>query len=173
MIANIKFIKKYRDSNHLKLNIGGTFVITKENCHEVDLANKIYGQLFDEFLSSNVLNQGGYNAENANFSLDPKGLAGQLPCPMLFNRLHITKEGYLTCCCVDFQNYLVVADLNKQTLEEAWVSDNFIKIRKKHIAGNVSGTICSNCIYCRNDQVSPLSEEYATQFNFTDVTIDN
>ena len=29
------------------------------------------------------------------------------PCEMLWNRLHLTADGYLTACCVDYENDLV------------------------------------------------------------------
>lgn len=38
-------------------------------------------------------------------------------CPLTFNKLHITCEGYITACCADFQNYLAVADLNNTKLK--------------------------------------------------------
>ena len=39
---------------------------------------------------------------------------------MPFNRIHVTWEGYLTLCCVDYQNYLIVEDLNKISLWDAY-----------------------------------------------------
>ena len=34
-------------------------------------------------------------------------------------------EGYLTACCVDYQNYLTIADLNLVSIGDAWKSKAF------------------------------------------------
>ena len=34
------------------------------------------------------------------------------PCEMLWNKLHLTKEGFLTACCVDYENDLLQMDDN-------------------------------------------------------------
>ena len=58
-------------------------------------------------------------------------------CMVPFNRLHVTCEGFLTACCVDYQNYLTVADLNLVSVKEAWSSKEFVELRKKHLSGNL------------------------------------
>ena len=71
-----------------------------------------------------------------------------LPCNYPFNSIVVTVEGYLTCCCMDFENFLAVADLNVVPLKEAW-NNKYIKLlRKKHLMNDVESTICDNCIKC-------------------------
>lgn len=41
-----------------------------------------------------------------------------MPCGMLFNYLHITYEGYLNACCVDFDNMIAIADLKQVLIQE-------------------------------------------------------
>lgn len=45
-----------------------------------------------------------------------------------------TCEGYLTLCCVDYQNYLAVADLNTESLNEAWNNAYARELRRKNHA---------------------------------------
>lgn len=85
-------------------------------------------------------------------------------CSMVFNRFHITYEGYLNICCVDFQNYLAVVDLNKVSLKEAWNCDRMKEIRQKHLENNLQGTACYNCINNTQTDIKPLVEEYATYY---------
>jgi hypothetical protein len=65
---------------------------------------------------------------------------------MVFTRLHITFDGYLTGCCQDFNYDLLLADLKKTPLKEAWESRNALELRKAHIRKAVEGILCNNCI---------------------------
>ncbi len=85
-------------------------------------------------------------------------------CSLPFNKLHITSEGYLTACCADFQNYLVVANLNNCELKEAWNNEDFINLRKKHINGNLQNTLCYNCINNVNEKIYPIVENLSVGF---------
>ena len=77
-------------------------------------------------------------------------------CPDPFSRLTVTPEGYASVCVVDYKNYLTVADLNKSTLVEAWNSDLFVKLRKRHLENKLDGLICKNCLYNSNEPFYPL-----------------
>ena len=65
---------------------------------------------------------------------------------------------------MDFQNYLAYADINKQTIKEAWNSKTITELRKKHLLNNVKNTICDNCINGTFSDVQPLEEKLATKF---------
>ena len=84
-------------------------------------------------------------------------------CTMPFNRFHISAEGYLTMCCVDYHNYLAISDLNNISLEKAWYSSTFEKMRKKHLNSDLSGTLCGNCWYNRNDKINHLKTNLHTK----------
>ena len=53
---------------------------------------------------------------------------------MPFNRLHVTCEEYLTACRVNYQNYLTVADLNITSIDDTWRSQDFRRLREKHLS---------------------------------------
>jgi hypothetical protein len=89
-------------------------------------------------------------------------------CKMPFNRLHVSCEGYLTLCCVDYQNYLALADLNNTSLREAWCSPQFQEMRRRHIDKELAGTLCGNCWQGRRDKVVPLDARLATEIQFPD-----
>ena len=96
------------------------------------------------------------NSETGAFS-------GQEACFMVFNRLHITSEGYLTLCCVDYQNYLAVADLNTESLKEAWNNSYARELRRRHLEHNLKGTMCYNCLKNCNETVVPLRQDLASE----------
>lgn len=86
-------------------------------------------------------------------------------CPMIFNNLYTTYEGYLTMCCADYQNYLVIADLNKESLQEAWNNQYAQNLRKRHLENDLEGTWCFNCINDCSETVEPLIPELAARYD--------
>ncbi len=86
-------------------------------------------------------------------------------CPMVFNKLHITYEGFLSMCCDDLQNYLVVADLNKESLKEAWNNQYACDLRRRQLKHDLKGTRCYNCMNSCNESIEPLRPELATHFD--------
>ena len=77
-------------------------------------------------------------------------------CAMIFNRFHVTPEGFLTACCVDFDNDLVVADLRTMSLKDAWNCEAFVALRRQHLRRDLgSHTMCYNCIHNADHHVLP------------------
>ena len=68
-------------------------------------------------------------------------------------------------CCADFQNYLVVADLNKESLKDAWNNQYAQELRRRHLNHNLDGTLCFNCINDCIESIKPLRQEYGVIFD--------
>jgi len=68
-----------------------------------------------------------------------------VPCWHLFKAAHILADGRMTACCADATGNWSVGDLNTQTFMECWHSDEFKKLRRAHISGNIKGTKCEVC----------------------------
>ena len=82
---------------------------------------------------------------------------------MIFNRMHISSEGYLTACCEDYQNYLASYDLNKVSLNDAWNGKIMQNLRQKHIDKDLKNLICESCIFgTKIDKIEPLSKDLFT-----------
>jgi pyruvate-formate lyase-activating enzyme len=79
-------------------------------------------------------------------------------CNLPFAKIHITPEGYLSACCGDYNNYLAVADLHGSSIAEAWASEAFRELRRRHIADHLQGLICDPCMHGRRigASVEPL-----------------
>ena len=80
-----------------------------------------------------------------------------LPCYQLWTYLNVTLEGYLSACCSDFDADLVVGDLRRQTIQEAWHSPEFQALRQRHIEGRIGGTLCDGCIAQRRLPYAPIN----------------
>jgi|ETNmetMinimDraft_20_1059909.scaffolds.fasta_scaffold08574_3 radical SAM protein with 4Fe4S-binding SPASM domain len=51
-------------------------------------------------------------------------------CPEVFDKLSINWDGKVTACCRDYDNKMIVGDLNKITLKKAWNSEIISSYRR-------------------------------------------
>ena len=165
VLRNLTFVSEYRKTLGRPFGIYVSCVLTRQTQGERETLSALAGPLADDVLFFNVGNQGGLMHEvNECLTVEGADLERKPPCPMLFNRFHITHEGYLSACCVDYQNYLVVADLNTTPLRDAWHSATFEGLRQKHLDAALEGTLCYNCLVNENRPVQPLTPQYASPY---------
>lgn len=69
-----------------------------------------------------------------------------LPCWSAFTEGHVTSSGTLSACCFDADARWRMGDLNEQSFMDAWHSEAFQRLRAAHLAGDVSGTVCQECV---------------------------
>ena len=69
-----------------------------------------------------------------------------LPCWSAFTEGHITHDGKLSACCFDAGDKWVMADLKEVGFMQGWNSESFVKLRHAHLAKDVKGTICEDCV---------------------------
>lgn len=168
VMANLKFISDYRALLDRPVKLYVTFVVTIHTAHEVELFRKRVGPLVDEIMFQQVQNHAGQMIDTQKIlsSLTRSDSFNTNICILPFNRLHISCEGYLTLCCVDYQNYLAVADLKVMSLTEAWQLPLFQEVRQRHLNGQLRGLLCGNCWQGFKDDVQPLVQNFATVINF-------
>ena len=159
VLANLDFMLFYRQKCDKDFYIFITYVMMPENLHELEALPKLYGHQVDEIY---------FLRAHAQPKISPSGTHqfkrfATAPCHMLFNRAHISCEGYMTLCSVDLENYLAVADLNKLSLKEAWESDLFVEMRQRHLEGNLEGTLCHQCIQGVFEGLRPLNPQLAAK----------
>lgn len=164
---NLKYVSKLRGrGKDFKLYV--SFIMTRHTAGTREEFENNYRKYVDDIIFLKCINQSGYMHEINDFLAIDKDAGGfnlDGICPMIFNKLYITYEGYLTLCCADFQNYLAVADLRRESLEEAWRNKYAQELRRRHLEHNLEGTICGNCVYNRKRVCYPLVERYANVFD--------
>jgi hypothetical protein len=169
-----RVIKNIRDTVELKvkskkdIGIFVSFVETTLNRGESDILKSQLDGLVDEIYVYNVINVG--NQVNDEIKINDKnkkvyhtstwqGSSYSKLCDQIFNRFHITPQGFYTVCCSDISNQMVVADLNKVTLEEAWDCELAKKVRTAFLEQKIPESwLCYNCINNSNNTVEPLSD---------------
>jgi hypothetical protein len=70
----------------------------------------------------------------------------ETPCWPLFTEAHVTVDGELSACGLDHAARFHVADLKAKSFLEAWHSAPFQALRAAHLAGDLSGTACAQCV---------------------------
>ena len=168
VISNLKWVSKYRQESGLKYRIYVTMVYTSKTECEVNILRDIVKPYIDEWDPHTLTNQCGNLYENNDLgdisSTNPRGRGDRNVCFQPFKSLTITPEGFVSACVVDYSKDLIVADLNKVSLKQAWEGEIYREFRKKHKARNLKGMICFNCMYNENEAVTPLMPEYAQHF---------
>lgn len=151
VIDNIRFVNFYRNKVPQKVFLGISFVAMDISRHTFIELKELIGDSVDEILY--------YEASNQSGQMPELPLPPYHDCHLPFSKAHISREGYLKACCNDYDNLLALTDLNKIPLHEAWHSDKFQELRRKHIEDKLTGTLCANCIRGCSLEPAPLNEE--------------
>ncbi len=96
-------------------------------------------------LTTEVSREHGYVPTAGN-----RGRIGALrepvPCWSAFTEGHITYDGSLSACCFDHSASWQMGNLQEVSFIEAWKSEPFRKLRRAHLAGDLRGTPCQECV---------------------------
>lgn len=162
VIDNLTKVYQWKKEENIDLNIYVSYIATKYTCNIQEVRN-FFKNLCDECIILNAINQGGLIPDikdnlSANKMLDFNNKF-KLPCSYPFNSVVITVEGFLTACCMDFENLLAYEDLNEVSLKEAWNNDYIRDLRNKHLTNNIHGCICDNCINNSYEIPNPLNKK--------------
>ena len=84
-------------------------------------------------------------------------------CNLPFDAISVTYEGYLSVENADFENMLIVGNLNEVSLRDAWYGSKMKEIRQKFIDDKLDGTICDGCVHHKKIPARPLMPQYSTE----------
>jgi hypothetical protein len=157
VIKNLIDLSNYIKDEKLEVGLFVSFIRCSINDGEFELLKNLIGDYVDQMVEYDVYNHGGNMYElNDGLMVNPN-TKGVMPCEMIFNRLHVTVDGYLSACCVDFSEKLIVADLSKVSLSEAWNCEKIRKLRRMHIERKIpTDVMCFNCVNNTNYKTKPL-----------------
>jgi molybdenum cofactor biosynthesis enzyme MoaA len=153
VVANIEFVSEYRKTARKRVRLSISFVEVPENAGTLPLLKERLGPFVDEFFHVHASNQSG---QMLNLPVSP-----YMPdtCQIPFNQVNITREGYLRACCNDYQNNLALFDLKTGSVGEAWLSEAFRELRRRHLQNRLEGTLCDACIHGKRTDIRPLNPE--------------
>lgn len=159
VIDNLNEINNWKRKNNILIKLYVSYIATDYTCTIEDVKD-FFKDKCDEIVIMSAVNQGGLIpdinktlATNVITNIDNHFKA---PCNYPFNSVIVTVEGYLTACCMDFENLLAYANLNEVSLKEAWNNSIITNFREKQLSGDIHETICDNCIYNNKNIPQPL-----------------
>ena len=172
VLKNIKDLKEYKKISGKEFKIISSFVVTKFTENEIEDYKKIFLPLVDDMKILGVHGQAGQALselkmlESNELTAPFPKIGNANPCTMLWDRVHLTQDGFLSLCCVDYDNNLIYADLNKESLKDAWNNDIVNKMRKLHVTQKLEGTLCHNCLYGKSDTYEPINQIHNLELNY-------
>jgi len=154
VLENVRFVSEYRKTLGRPFHLGASFIEVEENTASFASMEEILLPLVDEIYRLPAGNQSGQMSG---------GYSVVLPeiCPLPFVNVNISVEGHLRACCNDYQNMLVVEDLNKVSLIDAWNGETYRELRRKHIEDRLEGTLCYDCVKDCHTKVAPIRPDLA------------
>jgi len=159
---NLRFVSRYRTESGLDFKLFVTCIVTRFTEKMKERYFELFGDLVDEIVFKNVYNQGGYMPEIDTLLKCTDDDETFRRCNLPFDAICLTCEGYLSVENADFENMLVVADLNKVSLKEGWYGEKMKALRQAFLDDRLEGTLCDGCVHHACRPAKPLSPEYAT-----------
>lgn len=165
-INALKFSYNYRKKTGKNYRIFVSYVITVDTVGQAEefyINSKKYA---DDILFYNVCGYAGQAvdmakqlyAEMPNKALPVFDITHTAPCAVLNNSINVTCEGYLSICCSEANNLMIIEDLQQKSVEQAWLGERMTELRKKHIDGDIKDTPCYGCITNTQNKVMPINE---------------
>ncbi len=152
----------------LEFRIYVTMVYTDQTKAEVDILKNLVNPYIDEWDPHTLTNQCGNKFDNNELGYieggNVRGRVKTTICFQPFKSFAVTPEGLISACVLDYQKFLIVGDLRKNTLKEAWSNEVYVDFRKRHLEGNIKGLICNNCIHNVDEDVIGLTPGYSEVF---------
>ena len=163
VLNNCIFFDKIRKESHRDIKLYVSFVAIKQTLQDVALVEKDFGDYVDEIMVMNANSRGGSISEvTSNMYAGDDEYTFEYPCSQLFNTINVTAEGYMIACCQDFDNLMVIEDINKKSVIDAWNGDVFCELRRKYMNGEIQNTLCVNCLSGSINRVVPLRADVLT-----------
>lgn len=150
----LKFSFDYRKTSHKHYKIFVSCVGTIDNYGELEKMRFECEKYCDEVVFYYPC---GYAGNNNNLAeklrcdlsrLDIKSfdIKHSIPCAVLWNSINVTCEGFLALCCSESDNRLIVEDLSKKSVKEAWLGNIMSQIRKQHLNKEITNMPCFSCV---------------------------
>lgn len=161
VMENLKYLNQYRKESGKFYKIYITGILTKYTEDMREDYDKVFEGLADQIVFKLVYNQGGYMPEIDELLRCKCDDETMRRCNLPFDAISITYEGYLSLENADYENMLVVADLNKVSLKEGWYGEKMKEMRRRFMENDLAGTLCDGCVNHKHSPAKALMPECA------------
>ena len=163
VFEHLRYLNEYRNITGKKYKIFITGILTRFTESMKEKYFEVFDGLADEIVFKYVYNQGGYMPEIEDLLKCFSDNETFRRCNLPFDAISVTYEGYLSVENADFENMLIVANLNEVSLKDAWYGSKMKEVRQKFIDDKLDGTICDGCVHHKKLPAQPLMPQYATE----------
>ena len=171
VVEHLKYLNEYRKTSGRNYKIYVTGILTRFTENLRDKYFEIFGGLADQIVFKYVYNQGGYMQEIDQLLRCHSDNEARRRCNLPFDAISVTQEGYLSIENADYENMLIVANLNEVSLRDGWYGDKMKEMRRRFIENALQGTLCDGCVNHRKSSARALTPELSNikgEYQFDD-----
>ena len=161
VMEHLKYLNQYRKESGRDFKIYVTGILTRYTENLKDKYYEVFDGLADQVVFKYVYNQGGYMPEIETYLRCKSDEAPRRKCNLPFDAISVTWEGYLSVENADYEDMLIVADLNKVSLKEGWYGEKMKEMRRRFLEDDLEGTLCDGCVHRCLKPAKPISPEYS------------
>lgn len=174
VMEHLRYLNEYRRESGRNYKIYVTGILTRFTEHLQHKYHEIFGDLSDQVVFKHVYNQGGYMPEIDTLLRCDCDQETMRRCNLPFDAISVTQEGYLSIENADYENMLIVADLNKVSLHDGWYGEKMQEMRRRFMEDDLGGTLCDGCVHHECRPARPISPEYSSvkgEYAYTDTLV--
>ncbi len=158
---HLAYVNEYRRECGRDFKIYITGILTRYTEHMREQYAQVFAGMADQIVFKTVYNQGGYMPETDTLLKCNCDHETYRRCNLPFDAISVTCEGYLSIENADYENMLIVADLNQVSLKEGWYGEKMKEMRRRFMENDLAGTLCDGCVNHALRPAKPLTVEYA------------
>jgi len=156
MVENVKAARKIRDEGGYNCGLYGSYI--NYDGEQGERMREMVAELepyLDEVYALPLYSQAdlvsvdekerGWEIKGGNPGR-AEAMRPAVPCWSLFTEARVTHDGFLSACCFDHDGRFRMGDLKEQSFMDAWNCLSFQDLRGAHLSGNVSNTVCKDCV---------------------------
>ena len=159
VMQHLKYLNDYRRESGKSYKIYVTGILTRFTENLKDKYYEVFKGLADQVVFKYVYNQGGYMPEIDELLRCDCDDEVRRRCNLPFDAISVTQEGYLSIENADYENMLIVADLNKVSLREGWYGEKMKDMRRRFIEDDLAGTLCDGCVHHTKSPARAITPE--------------
>ena len=160
LYENIQYLYSIKGKCHIHTKIAGDYFSEEEKAFFLDKFSNVSDTIH---IDHAIDNWPGLDIMKGNVHMYSESLGGEKICPMPFYQMVIHSNGKVSPCCVEYQQKLIIGDINTHSLKDIWNGVAVQNLRKNILADTIEEN--SVCTYCRYPEcgatvdITPYREE--------------
>jgi radical SAM protein with 4Fe4S-binding SPASM domain len=161
LVEQIHWFYPRRGDCELTIKVPGDYLSAEDRTKFFDLFGDYCDRIFVEELSPiwpefDLENRAGVTASKTEGQYR-ETLEDKDVCTYIFYAMAINADGTVSACCPDWDQKLVVGDLNRESLRDIWHSSEMNKLRRLHLQGKRrENPVCRACGHIKYAQIDNI-----------------